>query len=112
MYGAWQKNKPAADHDRRLMPLWAELRSLVEQLDPREDDKEVPAIEEVIRQTDAVDPGSFSFRYATNKKGEVLLPELRHVNVRHLGEVMNSVFMMLGAIYSWLGEIERNMDVY
>jgi hypothetical protein len=99
MYGAWQKNKPAADHDHRLMPLWAELRSLVEQLGPREDDKEVPAIEEVIRQIDAVDPGSFSFRYPTNKKGELSLPELWHVNVRHLGEVMNGVFMMLGGIF-------------
>ena len=50
--------------------------------------------------------------YPTSKKGEVSLPELRHINVRHLGEMMDSVFMMLGGIYSWLGELERNTDVY
>ncbi|SIT49456.1 conserved hypothetical protein [Paraburkholderia piptadeniae] len=94
------------------MPLWAELRALLGQLDPRQDGKEVLAIEEVIWHLDAVDPLSFSFRYPTSKKGEVSLPELRHINVRHLGEVTDSVFMMLGGIYSWLGELERNTDVY
>lgn len=40
------------------------------------------------------------------------LPELRHVNVRHLSEVMDSVFMLLGGIYSWLGEMEQNDSYY
>lgn len=101
-----------ADHQHGLMPLWSELRWHLEQLDPREDDKELPAIEDFIRQLDTVDPGSFAFRYPTTKKGEVSLPELRHVNVRHLSEVMDSVFMLLGGIYSWLGEMEQNDGYY
>lgn len=97
-----------ADHQHGLMPLWNELRRHLQQLDPREDDKELPALEDFIGQLDTVDPGSFAFRYPTTKKGEVSLPELRHVNVRHLSEVMDSVFMLLGGIYSWLGEMEQN----
>lgn len=106
------EKEPVSNHDHRLMPLWTELRTLLDRLDPRDDDPEIPAIEEVIRQLDAVDSGSFSFRYPTSKKGEVALPELRHINVRHLGEVMDSVLMMLGGIYSLLGEMESNSDFY
>jgi len=101
-----------ADHQHGLMPLWNELRRHLEQLDPREDDKELPAIEDFIRQLDTVDPGSFAFRYPTTKKGEVSLPELRHINVRHLSEVMDSVFMLLGGIHSWLGEMDQNDGYY
>lgn len=100
--------KAVADHQHGLMPLWSELRRHIEQLESRKGDKELPAIEDFIRQLDAVDPGSFAFRYPTTKKGEVSLPELRHVNVRHLAQIMDSVFMMLGGIHSWLGEMGQN----
>lgn len=101
-----------ADHQHGLMPLWNELRRHLQQLDPREDDKELAATEDFIRQLDTVDPGSFAFRYPRTKTGEVSLPELRHVNVRHLSEVMDSVFMLLGGIYSWLGEMDQNDGYY
>lgn len=104
--------KAVADHKHGLMALWSELRQHLEQLDPREDDQELPAIEDFICQLDTVDPGSFAFRYPTTKKGEVSLPELRHVNVRHLSEIMDSVFMLLGGIHSWLGEMEQNDSYY
>ena len=97
-----------ADHHHGLMPLWSALRQHLEQLDPRVEDKELPAIEDLIRQLDHVDPGSFAFRYPKTKKGEVSLPELRQINVRHLSEVMDSVFMLLGGIYSWLEEMDQN----
>ncbi|WP_228273805.1 hypothetical protein [Rhodocyclus tenuis] len=101
-----------ADLQHSLMPLWSELRQHIEQLDPRENDEELPAIEDFIHQLDSVDPGSFAFRYPMTKKGEVSLPELQHINVRHLSEVMDSVFMLLGGIYSWLGEIEQSDSYY
>jgi hypothetical protein len=101
-----------ADHKHGLMPLWSELRQHLEQLDPGKDDQELPAIEDFIRQLDTVDPGSFAFRYPVTKKGEVSLPELRHVNVRHLSEIMNSVFTLLGGIYSCLGEMDLGDGYY
>ncbi len=95
------------DHRHGLMPLWAELRSLLEVLDPRENDAELPAIEDFIRQLDEVDPQSFAFRYPTDKKGEVSLPEITHINVRHLGEIMDSVFLMFTGIHSLLIEMDQ-----
>jgi hypothetical protein len=95
------------DHRHGLMPLWRELRSLLEQFDPPEADKELPEIEAFIQQLDEVDPGSYAFRYPTTKQGEVSLPDLSHINVRHLGEIMDSVFMLLGGIHSWLGEMDQ-----
>jgi hypothetical protein len=95
------------DHRHGLMPLWRELRCLLESFDAPDADKEVSAIEEFIQQLDEVDPGSYAFRYPTTKQGEVSLPDLSHINVRHLGEIMDSVFMLLGGIHSWLGEMDQ-----
>ena len=39
----------SVDIGHKLMPLWSELRRHLEQLDPREDDKDLPAIEDFIR---------------------------------------------------------------
>lgn len=100
------------DHKHGLMPLWNDLKLLLEQLEPHGDYKDLTAIEDFIRQFDTIDPGSFAFRYPTTKKGEVSLPELRHINVRHLSEIMDSVFMLLCGIYSWLGEMGQNNDYY
>ncbi|MFJ4346308.1 hypothetical protein [Pseudomonas sp. NPDC089401] len=101
-------NKPAkADHDHRLMPLWAELRTLLNELTPHPDDKELPALEEIIQQLDEVDPQSFAFRYPATKKGEVSLPNIRHINVRHLGEVMDSAFMLMDGIHGELGAMDQ-----
>lgn len=97
-----------ADHKHGLMLLWSELRRHLEQLDPGEGTKELSAIEDFNRQLDSVDPGSFAFRCPTTKKGELSLPEMRHVNARHLSEVMDSVFMLLRGIHSWLGEMDQN----
>lgn len=100
------------DHQHGLMPLWSELRRHLDQLELREDDKELPAIEDFIRQLDTVDPGSFAFRYPTTKKGDVSLPKLQHINVRHLAEVMDSIFILLGGIHSWLGQMDQDDGVY
>lgn len=105
-------NEAVADHKHGLMPLWSELRRHLEQISLHEGDQELPAIEDFIRQLDTVDPGSFAFRYPTTKKGEVSLPELRHINVRHLSEVMDSVFGMLDGIHSYLGEMDQHNDCW
>ena len=98
----WMPATP--DHQHRLRPLWTELHALLRKIGPANGDDELSSIGGFIAQIDDIDPVSFAFRYPTDKKGEVSLPELRHVNVRHLGEIMDSVFMMLGGIHSWLGE--------
>lgn len=44
----------SVDIGHKLMPLWSELRRHLEQLDPREDDKDLPAIEDFIRQLEEI----------------------------------------------------------
>ncbi|WP_223497068.1 hypothetical protein [Pseudomonas sp. A-RE-26] len=100
--------EPLDDHRHELMPLWRTLRRLLEKLDPRPDDEELPAMDSFIQQFQDVDPISFAFRYSTDKKGALSLPDLQHINVRHLSEVLDSVFLMLSGIYSWLDEMEQN----
>lgn len=95
------------DHEHRLTPLWTELNIILIELNSQPEDKELAAIGHFIAQIEKVDPISFAFRYPTTKKGEVSLPDLDYVNVRHLGEIMDSVFMMLGGIHSWLGEMDQ-----
>ncbi len=94
------------DHRHELMTMWIELRQHLEVVTCG-DDNEHAAIENFISQLYEVDPRSFAFRYPTNMKVEVSLPDLRHVNVRHLSEVMDSIFLMLNNAYSMLGEMDQ-----
>lgn len=95
-----------------LMPMWRELRRLLRVIDPAMDETELMAMESFIKELHEVDPGSFAFRYSTNKKGDVSLPGLQHINVEHLAEVLDSVFMMLGGIHDWLGEMDGAQEFY
>lgn len=100
--------KQVNEHKHELMPMWQALRRLLTEIDPETDDEELQAMESFIQQLHEVDPASFAFRYSTGKKGEVSLPGLQHINIRHLSEILDSVFMMLNGIHSWLGEMETN----
>lgn len=97
---------PVDDHKHFLPPLWNELHLLLKQLDPPGDDQDLKALGALIQQLDQVDPASFAFRYHKDKQGQVSLPALSHINVRHLAEVMDSVFLLLGGIHSWLGDMD------
>jgi hypothetical protein len=98
------------DHGHGLMPMWKELRALLEKLVAQENDAEIDATEDFIHQLDKTDPQSFAFRYPKSKKGEISLPELRHVNVRHLSEIMDSVFLLLSGVHAELGEMDQHHE--
>lgn len=103
-------NSPSKeDHSHSLMPMWAELRTLLNELTPYACDQEVPAMEQFLHQLAEIDPQSFSFRYPKDKKGQLSLPDLHHINVRHLSEVMDSMFMLLSGIHSELGEMDQHV---
>ena len=63
-----------------------------------------------IRQLDNVDPDSMAFRYATTNSGKDHLPAVTHINIRHLREVLNSVFVWLNGTYGWIGEMEQGQS--
>lgn len=89
-----------------LMPMWSELRRLLGELTPEETDDQVVAVHDIIRQLHGFDPDSMVFRYATTRTGKKHLSDVTHINIRHLSEMLNSVFIWLGGAYSLLGEME------
>jgi hypothetical protein len=48
-----------------------------------------------IRQFGQTDPQSMSFRYPVTKDGQPTLPNLRHINIRNLREVMARISSLL-----------------
>lgn len=102
------KSPAKEDHSHSLMLMWAELRTLLNELTPRACDLEVPAMEQFLHQLAEIDPQSFAFRYPEDKKGQLSLPDLHHINVRHLSEVMDSMFMLLAGIHSELGDMDQH----
>jgi len=80
------KRDPLDDHP--LMPLWQQLRPLIERRWP-DGGPEPDHVEDALRQFDTVDRRSFAFRYPTGKKGERSLPEhMLRINLRNLAEVV------------------------
>ena len=90
--------------DHRLLPLWRELRSMVEQLWPKEDSKPLDEIEEYLSQFSEVDPESFAFRYPESKKGDPAFQGLTHINIRRVGEIMNGISKLLEGVGCALSE--------
>lgn len=99
--------EPKVYDKHRLMPLWSELRHLLNELGLERSDANANAVHQFIRQLDDADPGSMVFRYATTNSGKDHLPDVTYINIRHLREVLNSVFVWLNGTYSWIGEMEQ-----
>ena len=95
-----------------LKPLWSELRHLLKELGLEQSDANAVAVHEFILQLDEVDPDSMAFRYATTRAGKDHLPDITHINIRHLRDVLNSVFIWVNGAYNWLGEMESDRSSY
>jgi hypothetical protein len=90
------------DHQHQLLPMWKELRALLEEFGPSTGTHDLVEVESFIEQLHEVDSGSFAFRYPTDRKGEVSLPSITHIDVRHLTEIMASIFMLFDGIHGWM----------
>lgn len=71
---------------------------------PQED---IRGIDDYIRQISEVDPNSYALRYARSKKGDPSLPKnLTHINLRHFGELMDSLARYLWGIDVGMSALE------
>lgn len=71
-----------------LLAAWRPLRILLERRWPGKPE-DPDAVEANLEQIDAVDAGSFAFRYATTKQGDPSLPqEMQRIDLRNLAEVV------------------------
>lgn len=93
-----------------LLVLWRPLRLLLARRWP-DDASDLDAVEAGIVQFDAVDRGSFAFRYATTPTGERSLPrELQQINLRNLAEVVERIGVFLEATATALIEEHNAAD--
>lgn len=91
-------------HHHDLRELWRECRRIMEQVWPRGPSDDLDAVEERINEFTSTDPASTGFRYPTDKSGSASLPELRHVNLRNLSDVMAGVHSLLDGAITGISE--------
>jgi hypothetical protein len=85
------------DAKHPLLHHWKPLRPLLEKRWPG-DPEPLDAVEEILRQFDEVDEGSFAFRYSVTRQGAPSLPdEMQHINLRNLNEVVQRLGTFLEA---------------
>ena len=73
----------------KINELWITVKELVTQI--RNDEESLPEpnlTEHVINEFTSYDPDSFSFRYPTDKKGNNPLNGMKHINIRHLSDMI------------------------
>jgi len=88
-------------HD--LNNLWKvskDVLTLYYDRDVKKDPEALLRIEECIMQFHKIDPGSFSFRYATDKKGVASAGDVSHVNVAQLQAQFSYLAKFLDAVYT------------
>jgi hypothetical protein len=94
-----------------LLVLWQPLRELLQRRWPTGSTEELDAVGDGLRQFDAVDRGSYGFRYATDPTGKVSLPnELSQINLRNLAEVIERIGTFLESCATVLIEEHNAAD--
>jgi hypothetical protein len=87
-----------------LLLFWQPLRKLLAQRWP-EEQSELEAVGDAVRQFDAVDQLSYAFRYATTPKGKQSLPtDMLRINLRNFAEVVARVGTFLETSATVLNE--------
>ncbi len=93
-----------------LLLLWRPLRLLLARRWP-DDPTDLEVVESGLRQFDAVDRGSFAFRYATTPTGERSLPgEVQRIDLRNHAEVVERIGVFLEACATALVEEHQAAD--
>jgi hypothetical protein len=94
-----------------LLTIWRPLRRLLARRWP-DDPTDLEAVESGLRQFDAIDQGSFAFRYATTPTGERSLPvELQKFNLRNHAEVVERIGVFLESCGTALMEEHQAADL-
>jgi hypothetical protein len=82
-------------HLHRIDLLWISARRLLEQVWPDGPKPDLDVVSECIKEFCELDSQSMSFRYPVTKDGAETLPGVKHINLRHLMDVMARVASLL-----------------
>ena len=93
--------------DHALPPLWKSYKRLIEAtlVETSVDDlPEITAVEACIQEFDRIDAGSYTFRYPTDTKGNQTNIPLISIDLWHLRNVIEGIYLYLDATESVLNE--------
>lgn len=89
----------------QLLPLWQRCRTILEEIWPEGAKGDLDAVESILREFDARDPRSTTFRYPVQKDGSVSLPDSERIDLRNLSEVANRTYAILDACGTGVNEL-------
>ena len=99
---------PAIELVHTLLPLWESLKPHVETRFPKQNRPiDLPTIESVLSDFDAIDRWSIAFRYENDRKGNPNLADVTHVNIPNLRDRSNRLYSQLDYI---AGTFEGDVD--
>jgi hypothetical protein len=90
-----------------LRNLWAEAKHLIKEHYKEDAPREIDYIDQCIEEFERHDPESFSFRYPTDKGGNLNLRDISHIDLRNLYETMQRIAFLLGCMAN---EMARKPD--
>jgi hypothetical protein len=89
-------------HD--LVSLWKQVRPNLEQVWPEQEKHVLDKVEERLKELSEADLRSFGFRYPIDTKGQPTLVKLKHINLKHLRDVIQGISNILDGSSIGMGE--------
>jgi hypothetical protein len=105
-----RSESPGTSHS--LLTSWQRLRPMLEEISPSEEPRFFNDFELRIREFEALDPGSYAFRYPVDKHGSPTLPQDQPVNTRHLMEVVEGLSVLVDGAGAMISEYEGFKQEY
>ena len=84
-------------NSHNLNGLWFKSKELVEKISDQDHSKEIEFIDHIISEYNRYDHHSRAFRYPENRKGKKPNENIKHINTRHLSEMVNRASDVLDA---------------
>lgn len=79
----------------KIHDLWKVCEKLLNEIAPDTSTTEFKEINRLISEFCAVDPGGTAFRYPEDDKGNPSIPNIKHINLRNIYDVMEKISVIL-----------------
>jgi hypothetical protein len=88
----------------KINELWQLCEKLLNDIAPGDSVEELKEINRLISEFCAVDPKATAFRYPEDREGNTSLPDIKHINVRNVYEVIEKISVILEGADSMISE--------
>lgn len=81
--------------DHRLDGLWKICSQLLAEIAPGDSEDAIKEIGRLLTEFCTIDPKSEAFRYPEKQDGSPAMPEIRHINLRNVREIIGKIAVIL-----------------